>query len=143
METNSATLIIRKLAGVDPIDKSGSRKTSMESKILTCYHRWCSFFLAATNVVAKLQDPSSVKIRWFVRSAPMLYHAEVAFDLLEWILCDNHDEICNIFCSRSFLKHGEGAAKNIDLILLWIKIGQDWPRVLYATTLMKSALLMK
>ena len=36
-------------------------------------------------VVAKLRDPSTNKLRWFVQSAPMPYHAEVAFDLLEWI----------------------------------------------------------
>ena len=36
-------------------------------------------------VVAKLRDPSTNKVRWFVQSAPLPYHAEVAFDLVEWI----------------------------------------------------------
>jgi 23S rRNA-/tRNA-specific pseudouridylate synthase len=36
-------------------------------------------------VVAKLRDPSTKKIRLFVQSAPLPYHAEVAFDLVEWI----------------------------------------------------------
>jgi 23S rRNA-/tRNA-specific pseudouridylate synthase len=36
-------------------------------------------------VVAKLRDPSTNKLRWFVQSAPLPYHAEVAFDLVEWI----------------------------------------------------------
>ena len=36
-------------------------------------------------VVAKIRDPSTQKLRWFVKSAPMAYHAEVAFDLVEWI----------------------------------------------------------
>eukprot|EP00532_Pseudo-nitzschia_australis_P005776 CAMPEP_0168172166 /NCGR_PEP_ID=MMETSP0139_2-20121125/5093_1 /TAXON_ID=44445 /ORGANISM="Pseudo-nitzschia australis, Strain 10249 10 AB" /LENGTH=808 /DNA_ID=CAMNT_0008089767 /DNA_START=396 /DNA_END=2821 /DNA_ORIENTATION=- len=36
-------------------------------------------------VIAKLRDPSTKQLRWFVQSAPLPYHAEVAFDLLEWI----------------------------------------------------------
>mmetsp|Transcript_6458 Transcript_6458/g.15464 ORF Transcript_6458/g.15464 Transcript_6458/m.15464 type:complete len:124 (+) Transcript_6458:193-564(+) len=36
-------------------------------------------------VVAKLRDPATEKLRWFVQSAPLPYHAEVAFDLVEWI----------------------------------------------------------
>ena len=36
-------------------------------------------------VLAKLTDPGTNQVRWFVQSAPLPYHAEVAFDLLEWI----------------------------------------------------------
>jgi len=43
-------------------------------------------------VVAKFRDPvtkntneETQKLRWFVQSAALPYHAEVAFDLVEWI----------------------------------------------------------
>eukprot|EP00535_Pseudo-nitzschia_heimii_P005919 CAMPEP_0197178242 /NCGR_PEP_ID=MMETSP1423-20130617/3585_1 /TAXON_ID=476441 /ORGANISM="Pseudo-nitzschia heimii, Strain UNC1101" /LENGTH=916 /DNA_ID=CAMNT_0042627949 /DNA_START=168 /DNA_END=2918 /DNA_ORIENTATION=- len=36
-------------------------------------------------VVARIRDPSTKKVLWFVLSAPLPYHAEVAFDLVEWI----------------------------------------------------------
>eukprot|EP00536_Pseudo-nitzschia_multiseries_P006723 jgi/Psemu1/15935/gm1.15935_g len=36
-------------------------------------------------VIARLRDPSTSQLRWFVKSAPVPYHADVAADLLEWI----------------------------------------------------------
>ncbi|VEU37377.1 unnamed protein product [Pseudo-nitzschia multistriata] len=36
-------------------------------------------------IVARLRDPITDRLRWFVRSAPLPYHADVALDLLEWI----------------------------------------------------------
>jgi hypothetical protein len=36
-------------------------------------------------VLAKLRDPKSHHLRWFVKSAPLPYHADVADDLKEWV----------------------------------------------------------
>jgi len=70
-----------------PIDISSSSRTISESEIGSDMLPPAVQLSPGRNkyVVAKLRDPSSGKIRWFVQSAPMPYHAEVAFDLLEWI----------------------------------------------------------
>lgn len=70
-----------------PIDICASSRTRIESKIRSDMLPPTVQLSPGRNkyVVAKLRDPSSGKIRWFVQSAPMPYHAVVAFDLLEWI----------------------------------------------------------